>query len=59
MFRTARIMVGTKTASCSDCGQGFPGRELREVHEEHVAFGYRVRVGERYCKPCAQATGLV
>jgi hypothetical protein len=48
-----------KTSSCSGCGQHFPCRELREVHEEQVAFGYGVWVGERYCWSCAQATGLV
>ena len=41
------------TVSCSDCGQRFPRRELVEVHVEHVAFGYGVRIGERYCKPCS------
>ena len=48
-----------KTASCSGCGQRFPVRLLLEVHDEHVAFGYGVRVGERYCRCCAQATGVL
>ena len=42
-----------KTASCSGCGQRFPRRGLPKVHDEHVAFGYGVRIEERYCKPCA------
>jgi hypothetical protein len=43
-----------KTASCSGCSQRFPRRLLVEVHDEHVAFGSGVRIGERYCKPCVK-----
>jgi hypothetical protein len=45
-----------KTANCSGCGQRFPMRLLLEVHDEHISYGYGVRIGERYCKPCARAT---
>jgi hypothetical protein len=48
-----------KAASCSGCSRRFPMRVLVEVHEEHVAFGYGVRTSERYCRSCAQSTGLI
>jgi hypothetical protein len=48
-----------KTASCSGCSRGFPIRELLEVHGEHVAFGYGVPEGERYCRPCALVRGIM
>jgi len=43
-----------KAACCSGCGQRFRRRVLVEAHEEHVAFGYSIREGERYCQPCAR-----
>ena len=48
-----------KTTACSGCGRRFPHCELVEVHDEHIAFGYGVRVGERYCRPCALICGIV
>jgi len=48
-----------KTANCSGCGHRFPRRELVEVHEEHTSYGYGVRIGERYCRSCARATGVI
>jgi hypothetical protein len=48
-----------KAASCSGCSRRFLHRELREVRPEHTSFGYGVRIGERYCKPCARATGVL
>jgi hypothetical protein len=48
-----------KAASYSGCGQWFRRRVLVEAHEEHVAFGYGVREGERYCQPCARHAGVL
>jgi uncharacterized protein with PIN domain len=48
-----------KAANCSGCGQRVRHRELREVHEEHVAFGYGVREGAWYCQPCARYAGVL
>ena len=48
-----------KTSSCSCRGQRFPRRRLVEAHDEHVAFGYGVRVGEQYCKRCVPRHGFL
>ncbi len=45
--------------SCDGCGRCFRNAGLFAVHAEHIAYGHNVLVGVRYCRPCAQATGVL
>ena len=48
-----------KTASCSDCAQMFPRRELREVGAEEASWSLTVHEGQKLCRKCARAHGVL
>ena len=48
-----------KTASCSGCGQRFPHRKLREVGPEGASWSLTVHEGQRLCRKCARAHGVL
>ena len=55
----SRINAQGEGGSLLGLRSAFPGYKLAKVHDEHVAFGYGVRVGERYCRPCASGRGVM
>ena len=48
-----------KTGSCSDCGQRFPRRKLREVGSEEASWSLTVCEGQALCRSCARRHGLL
>ena len=48
-----------KTGSCSDCGQRFPRRKLREVGREEASWSLTVCEGQALCRSCARRHGLL
>ena len=48
-----------KLPRCSGCSRRFPMRLLLEVNYEHTSYGCGVRIGERYCRSCARAAGVI